>query len=262
MLELHHVIVRHQQNTVLNIPELRIAAQQITVILGHNGSGKSTLMKLLARQQNPTQGRICLNQHSLERLSQRQLAQQLAYLPQRLPDVAGLTVTELVRLGRFPWRGTLGRWKSSDHLAVQQALRQTNVSHYGEQLADQLSGGERQRAWIAMLLAQQAPMLLLDEPTSALDLSHQYDLMQLLRQLNQQQQRGIVVILHDVNLACRFADRILALKQGQICFDGSPQQLLTPANLRKIYGLDFDLIKQAQQNLPVAAVAYPQEEQL
>ncbi len=212
-------------------------------------------MKLLARQQAPSSGTITLNQQALSGLSQRQLAQQLAYLPQRLPDVAGLSVRELVRLGRFPWRGTLGRWKKQDQLAIEQAMNDTNVSHYAQHLADQLSGGERQRAWIAMLLAQQAPLLLLDEPTSALDLAHQYELMTLLSRLNQQQQRGIIVILHDVNLACRFADRIIALKQGKICFDGSAQALLQHDTLKQVYGLNFDLITQPCQSLPVAAVA-------
>lgn len=255
MLRLQNISVCHQHTPVLEIDQLSLSAQQITVILGHNGSGKSTLMKLLARQQAPTSGTITLNQQALSGLSQRQLAQQLAYLPQRLPDVAGLSVRELVRLGRFPWRGTLGRWKKQDQLAIEQAMNDTNVSHYAQHLADQLSGGERQRAWIAMLLAQQAPLLLLDEPTSALDLAHQYELMTLLSRLNQQQQRGIIVILHDVNLACRFADRIIALKQGKICFDGSAQALLQHDTLKQVYGLNFDLITQPCQSLPVAAVA-------
>ena len=162
---------------------------------------------------------------------------------------------ELVRLGRFPWRGLLGRWRAEDHAAIDQALAQTDVAHYADHLADRLSGGERQRAWIAMLLAQQSPLLLLDEPTSALDLAHQYELMGLLRQLNRDSGRGIVAILHDINLTARHADRVIALKQGRIFFDGSPDELLSGPLLSQLYDIDIELIEQPGSARKIAVVA-------
>ena len=198
---------------------------------------------------------MVLDGRTLAGFSARDFAQRVAFLPQHLPDVAGLTVRELVRLGRFPWRGLLGRWRAEDHAAVDQALAQTDVAHYADQLADSLSGGERQRAWIAMLLAQQSPLLLLDEPTSALDLAHQYELMGLLRQLNRDSGRGIVAILHDINLTARHADRVIALKQGRIFFDGSPDELLSGPLLSQLYDIDIELIEQPGSTRKIAVVA-------
>ncbi|GGK04563.1 ABC transporter ATP-binding protein [Pseudomonas matsuisoli] len=255
MLKLHDIKVRHDGRTTLDIDHLEIAGDQFTVILGHNGSGKSTLMNLIARQTEPATGALQLDDRPLDAYSSRDFAQRVAFLPQRLPEVAGLTVRELVRLGRFPWRGLLGRWRPEDLDAVEKAMRETDVLQYADHLADTLSGGERQRAWIAMLLAQASPLILLDEPTSALDLSHQYDLMHLLRGLNQTARLGIVAILHDVNLTTRYADRIIALKQGRVYFDGTPDELLSGSLLSGLYEIDIQLIQQPGAARPVAVVA-------
>ncbi|MGO2128423.1 MAG: ABC transporter ATP-binding protein [Pseudoalteromonas prydzensis] len=255
MLQLNKITVFKAQRTILEVDELLIKEGQFNVILGHNGSGKSTLMNLLARQSQPSKGNILLNQRSISQFKQRQLAQQIAFLPQKLPDAAGLSVTEIVQLGRYPWRGNLGRFTKHDHHLVRQAMQQCDVSQYHQHFVDHLSGGERQRAWLAMLLAQDTPMLLLDEPTSALDLAHQYALMTLLKQLNQQQKKSIVVILHDVNLACRVADRIIALKKGRICFDGSPEQLLHQDTLSMLYGIKINIVANPQNQQKVAIVS-------
>ncbi|WP_462380084.1 ABC transporter ATP-binding protein [Pseudomonas sp. Marseille-QA0892] len=255
MLSLKDIQVRHDGRVTLDIDRLDIAEDAFTVILGHNGSGKSTLMNLIARQTEPVTGHISLDDQPLSRYSQRELAQRVAFLPQRLPDVAGLTVRELVRLGRFPWRGLLGRWRTEDLDAVEAAMKQTDVLQFADHLADTLSGGERQRAWIAMLLAQASPLILLDEPTSALDLSHQYELMALLRALNEGAGRGIVAILHDVNLTARYADRIIALKQGRVFFDGTPDELLSSQLLTALYDIDIQLIDQPGAARRIAVVA-------
>lgn len=255
MLSLHDIQVQRQGRRLLDIPSLQLDGTAFTVILGHNGSGKSTLMNVLARQLQPDRGQVLLNGVPNARLSARQFARQVAYLPQRLPDAAGLTVTELVALGRYPWCGVFGRWDAEDTAMVQQAMADTDVSQYAARAADSLSGGERQRAWIAMLLAQQSPLLLLDEPTSALDLAHQYEMMGLLRRLNQQTGRGMVVVLHDLNLAARFADRIIALQRGALYFDGTPLALLQSPRLSGLYGIEIRLLQQDGQPCPVAVVA-------
>jgi iron complex transport system ATP-binding protein len=255
MLQLNEVEVVRQKRVLLSIPALTLAEDQVTVILGHNGSGKSTLMNLLARQLQPDSGQVLLDGQDLNSFPQKNLAQRVAFLPQKLPEVSGLTVRDLVLLGRYPWRGLLGRWQAGDYEKVAKAMRETDIAELADQLTDLLSGGERQRTWIAMLLAQESPLLLLDEPTSALDLTHQYELMRLLYQLNRDSKRGIVVILHDVNLACRYADRILALKKGRLVFDGTPAQMLDEKCLSDLYDLDIRLCRHPVQPHPVAVVA-------
>ncbi|MCW2293946.1 iron complex transport system ATP-binding protein [Pseudomonas sp. BIGb0408] len=255
MLRMNDIEVRRDGRLTLALDELQLAGDQFTVILGHNGSGKSTLMNLIARQLQPDTGTLQLDGKPLASFSQREFARRVAFLPQRLPDVAGLTVRELVRLGRFPWRGLLGRWQAEDQRMIERAMAQTDVEQYADHLADTLSGGERQRAWIAMLLAQQSPLILLDEPTSALDLAHQYELMTLLRELNLATGRGIVAILHDINLTARYADRIVALKQGRVFFDGSPEELLNNPLLSQLYDIDIELIEQPGSARKIAVVA-------
>ncbi|CAG9295377.1 ABC transporter ATP-binding protein [Celerinatantimonas diazotrophica] len=255
MLKLENIRVQRSQRDILCIPALELQLDQLTVILGHNGSGKSTLLKLLARQLSPDAGALSYDDRLFSQIKQRELARKIAYLPQNLPAIAGLTVTELVRLGRFPWRGSFGRWRASDQEIISQAITDTQLAEYSNHQVDELSGGERQRAWIAMLLAQQSPLLLLDEPTSALDPAHQYELMQLLAHLNREQQRGIVVILHDINLALRYAQRIIALKQGQLIFDGTPEQLLTPQHLHQLYGVEMQIIEHPTLPTPIVAMS-------
>lgn len=254
MFELSQLIVERNQRRILDIPNLTLPSDKVTVILGQNGSGKTTLMQCLARQLTPNQGDIHFNQTSLQRFSQRKLAQEIAFLPQSLPEVAGLTIKELVQLGRFPWHGTWGRWQQKDHDIVQQSLQQVDLSHYSDQLVNQASGGEKQRAWIAMLLAQQSPVLLLDEPTSALDISHQYELLSLLKKLNQETGQGIIVILHDINLAARYADHILAIHQGRCFFQGSAEAFMQKEQLESLYNIPMELINHPNKRSKVAIV--------
>ncbi|EJL6658639.1 ABC transporter ATP-binding protein [Vibrio cholerae] len=242
MFQLADIQMVRGGRTILAIDHLTIPTHELTVVLGHNGSGKSTLVSLLSGQQSPDCGQVTLNGQSLSSLLSKTLAKAVAFLPQKLPTSAGLTVRELVRLGRFPWRGTLGRWRKEDEQIIDAALEKTGVSGFAHNLADELSGGERQRAWVAMLLAQQSPVLILDEPTSALDVHHQYQLMALLAELNQTQGVGIIVILHDLNLALRYATHIVALKQGQIAFEGGAELLLDEQRLSDLYHSPIRLI--------------------
>lgn len=254
MLSLKNVLFDRAHKHILSIPELVFDPTQFTVILGHNGSGKSTLLQLLAGQLQPTSGDVCLHNRPIHRFSARELAQTIAFLPQALPDAAGLTVRELVGLGRFAWRGLLGRWSARDHQVVHDAMLATGVLPFAEQLSTELSGGERQRVWISMLLAQESPILLLDEPTSALDLAFQYDVLKLLARLNKEFGKGIIVILHDINLATRYADRIVAIRQGELFFDGSCDALLRFPRLPELYGVPFKFLP-LDGELPIAVVA-------
>ncbi|CUH39278.1 Iron(3+)-hydroxamate import ATP-binding protein FhuC [Jannaschia seosinensis] len=254
MFELADITVSHGGRRVLDVPGVALGQAGLTAILGHNGSGKSTLLSCLARQRRPDAGMIWLEGHPLSTFRQRDFARRVAYLPQRLPPVAGLTVRELVRLGRFPWRGAVGRWRQADHEAVDRALAETGTDHLADQLADDTSGGERQRAWIAMLLAQAAPILLLDEPTSALDLRHSEEVMTLLRRLADVD-RQVIVVLHDINLAARHADRIVALDRGGVTFDGGPGSFLHKDVLSGLTGVPMTLLDRPAPHPPYAVIA-------
>ncbi|MDV6252155.1 ABC transporter ATP-binding protein [Vibrio sp. EA2] len=242
MFQLSNIQIVRGGRQILAIDQLNIPTNELTVVLGHNGSGKSTLVNLLSGQMAPDKGEVELNGQNLSSLKTKELAKQIAYLPQKLPASAGLTVEELVRLGRFPWRGALGRWNAEDKQIISQAMQRTGVTPFSSSLADDLSGGERQRAWVSMLLAQQSPILILDEPTSALDVHHQFQLMALLSELNKTENVGIIVILHDLNLALRYATHIVALKRGQIAFEGKAEMLLDETRLSDLYESPISLI--------------------
>lgn len=233
---------------------MMIPTDKFVVILGHNGSGKSTLMNLLARQAQADTGQLLLDGMALTELSNKELARRVGFLPQGLPNAAGLTVRELVALGRYPWRGAFGRLTKSDHQLIDQAVEQVDMTQYASQVVDDLSGGERQRVWIAMLLAQQSPIMLLDEPTSALDVAHQYELMALLKRLNHEQGRGMVAILHDINLASRYADHIIALKRGQCVYQGPPETFMNERLLADLYGISMHVAPHPNQDQKVAFV--------
>ncbi|WP_076413402.1 ABC transporter ATP-binding protein [Shewanella sp. UCD-KL12] len=254
MYQLSGVKVIRGERTILDIEALSIDPHALTVVLGHNGSGKSTLVNLLANQFAPESGQVKLDGKALSSFTPKQLAQTVAYLPQKLPEVAGLNVTELVRLGRFPWRGTLGRWRKEDSDIINDAMRETGVEQFKDTLADQLSGGERQRTWVAMLLAQQADLLILDEPTSALDIQHQYQLMELLSELNKNTGKGVIVILHDLNLALRYATHTVALKSGKVAFQGKVDLLQDEQLLSDLYSTPVKLIDHPEQDHKVAVV--------
>ncbi|ADZ93201.1 ABC transporter ATP-binding protein [Marinomonas mediterranea] len=243
-----------QERIILALPELNIPTNKLVAIIGHNGSGKSTLMNVLARQSLLDSGDILLDGVSLSQLSNKALARRISFLPQGIPSAAGLTVSELVALGRYPWRGAFGRLDETDHQIIARAIEQVDLQGYEHKITDDLSGGERQRAWIAMLLAQQSPILLLDEPTSALDIAHQYELMNLLHSLNRQHEQGVIVILHDINLAARYADHIIALQQGRCFYQGAPEELMNKEKLVDLYGIPMTVTPHPNHESKVALV--------
>jgi iron complex transport system ATP-binding protein len=220
-------------------------------IIGHNGSGKSTLLKLLARQVQPSSGAIRYAGTPVGEFGARAFARHVAYLPQQTPATTGLTVRELVRFGRYPWHGPLGRISPADHLRVVEAMQLAQVDDLADRLVDTLSGGERQRAWIAMLVAQDSSFILLDEPTSALDLAHQIEVLRLLRHLSRNRNLGVVAILHDINMAARFCDELIALQKGQIRIQGKPDDLMRSDVLEMVYGIPMEVIRHPASDAPI-----------
>ncbi|WP_322068523.1 ABC transporter ATP-binding protein [Paraburkholderia bannensis] len=221
---------------------LTLEAGRMSALIGHNGSGKSTLVKMLARQQAPSRGRVQLLGRDLAAWPAREFARRIAYLPQHPPAATDMTVRELVALGRYPWHGALGRLSAPDREKIDEALELTDTARFASQLADRLSGGERQRVWLAMLVAQGADCLLLDEPTSALDIAHQIDVLRLLRTLADTRGLTVVIVLHDINLAARFSDELIALHSGRLLARGTPQALMHADTLEAIYGIPMDVV--------------------
>lgn len=254
MFQLDSVTFTVPSRTLLHPLDLTLEEGRMIGLIGHNGSGKSTLIKLLARQQQPAAGRIELDGKSLANWGEREFARQVAYLPQQLPAAESLTVRELVGFGRYPWHGLLGRFGEEDHARVERAMQLTQVEQYAGRLVDSLSGGERQRAWLAMLLAQNTRYLLLDEPTSALDIAHQVEVLALVHELSRELGLGVIVVLHDINMAARYCDRLVALHSGRLLMQGTPAELMTDAHLQSIYGLPMTVIPHPTQATSIAVV--------
>lgn len=241
LFEIEEVRFTADGRTLLGPLSLSIPGGTFVGLIGHNGSGKSTLLKMLARQQ-PGEGAIRFRGRALAEWGDRAFARELAYLPQVTPTGSGLLVRELVALGRYPWHGALGRFGATDRAKVAEALALTGLDPLAERGVDTLSGGERQRAWIAMLVAQDANSLLLDEPISALDIAHQIEILRMIRDLAHRRGIGVLAVLHDVNLAARFCDHIIALQGGRLIAQGPPAEILQPGPLEAIYGIPMGVM--------------------
>jgi iron complex transport system ATP-binding protein len=229
-------------SAILSDVSLEVPAGEVVALVGHNGSGKSSLLKILARQLTPNSGSVAYGGRDLEHYHGRDFARSVAYLPQDLGTGSDMTIRELVSCGRYPWHGALGRFSAVDRDKVEAAIAATHIETFADRVVGTLSGGERQRAWIAMLIAQDARCLLLDEPTAALDIAHQIEVLSLVRRLAHEGGRSVVIVLHDINMAARFCDRIHALKGGRVVASGTPGEILVPKTLYAIYGIDMDVI--------------------
>jgi iron complex transport system ATP-binding protein len=227
--------VGYGDHTVIDGLSLSIHEGQITALVGPNGSGKSTLLKTLARLWKPSTGIVYLDGKAIHRMPTAEVARQLAILPQSPSIPAGLTVRELVEQGRYPHSGPLRMLRQQDHEAIQRAMELTSTLEFAERPVDSLSGGERQRAWIALTLAQDTSILLLDEPTSFLDIGYQLEVMELIEKLNRESGMTIVLVLHDLNQAARYAHRMIVIRQGGVVADGAPQAVLTAQLLESVF---------------------------
>ncbi len=223
-------------------------------LIGHNGSGKSTLLKILGRHHEASGGVARLNGKPLADWESKAFARQVAYLPQQLPAAEGMTVRELVALGRYPWHGALGRFGSDDRQHVDEAIELVGLQPFAQRLVDSLSGGERQRAWLAMTVAQDSRCLLLDEPTSALDIAHQVEVLALIKRMSHQRGLTVIAVLHDINMAARYCDSLAALRNGAIIAQGSPQELMRGEVLEKIYGIPMGILPHPSGGAPVSFV--------
>ncbi|MEM6939968.1 MAG: ABC transporter ATP-binding protein [Pseudomonadota bacterium] len=228
---------------VLSGLDLELAPLTVTVIVGPNGSGKSTLLRTLGRLQKARSGQVKLEGTPLAKLKTRAIAREIAVLPQGLTAPEGISVRDLIARGRMPHQHPLQQWREEDAAVIDAVLRETGLQALADRPVAALSGGQQQRVWIAMILAQQTDLLLLDEPTTFLDLPHQIDLLGFIRRLCDEAGKTIVMVLHDINLAARFADRIVALREGAIVADGTPGKVVTQPIMREVFGLECSVIK-------------------
>ncbi|WP_087018353.1 ABC transporter ATP-binding protein [Thaumasiovibrio subtropicus] len=242
MLEAKALQFNIDQRPLLNAFSKTFEPGKIYALVGHNGSGKSTLLKLLANQQQASSGNVLLKGKPVKQWSDKAFAQHVAYLPQHLPTTDSLAGRDLVSFGRYPWHGLLGRLSKTDHAIVDEAMALTDTTQYVHRLVDSLSGGERQRLWFAMLLAQKTPFLLLDEPLSALDVAHQVEMLSLIKSLSNKLNLGVIIVIHDINMAARFCDEIVALHSGNLIASGSVASIFQEAQLNSIFGCDMHIV--------------------
>jgi iron complex transport system ATP-binding protein len=246
-----HLSVGYEGRPVIGDLSVDIADHELTAIVGPNACGKSTLLRGLARLLKPTDGKVLLDGVDINALHTKEVARRLGLMPQTSVAPDGITVAALVSRGRFPHQRVFRQWSVQDERAVEAALTATGTTELAERLVDELSGGQRQRAWIAMVLAQETPLILLDEPTTFLDIAHQIELLELCVTLCREQGRTVVAVLHDLNHACRFADRIVAMKSGSVVAQGAPSQIVTSELVEQVYGLRCRIIADPETGTPL-----------
>jgi iron complex transport system ATP-binding protein len=236
---------------VIESLNLELPAGSVTAVVGANGSGKSTLLRALARLLRPAAGQVLLDGQDLHRMHTREVARRLGLLPQAPVSPEGITVRDLVRRGRTPHTSLFRQWSAEDEAAVAAALAATDLAELADECVDALSGGQRQRAWLALVVAQGTPLLLLDEPTTFLDLAHQFDVLDLVRRLNRDEARAVVMVLHDLNQACRYADHVVALRGGAVVAAGPPAEVVTEELVRAVFDLESRIVPDPVTGTPL-----------
>lgn len=244
------VTLRYDARTISTDLSVSIPDGAFTVIFGPNACGKSTLLRALSRLLMPSAGQVILDGLSIADIPAKKVARRLGLLPQSSIAPGGITVADLVARGRYPHQSFLRQWSKADEDAVVSAMEATRIMDLSARLVDELSGGQRQRVWIAMVLAQQTPLLLLDEPTTFLDIAHQIELMDLLADLNAGG-RTIVAVLHDLNQACRYGTHLIAMKDGRILAEGKPSAIVTEDLVDAVFGLPCVIMADPVSNTPL-----------
>ena len=250
MLKTKNLSVAYGKQTIIPNLTVSIPKGKITALIGPNGCGKSTLLKTLVRINNPMSGEVLFEGKPLSSYGDKALARSLSLLPQILVSPEGITVRKLVEYGRSPYVSHWGKLGKDDQTIVEQAMRDTGVLEYADKPVESLSGGQRQRAWIAMVIAQDTDIVMLDEPTTYLDMSHQVELMNLMQQMNAKG-KTVVVVLHDLNQACRYCDHLVVLEQGCVVAEGSPDQVMTEALLDDVFDLNAKVFRDPISNTPM-----------
>ncbi|MFB7139336.1 ABC transporter ATP-binding protein [Gottfriedia sp. NPDC056225] len=237
-----NITIKYDNRVISRNLSVQIPDGSFTVIVGPNGCGKSTLLRTLSNLLKPSAGEILLDGKAITSYKSKEVARKLGLLPQSSTAPDGITVANLVSHGRYPYQNLIRQWTDEDEAAVMSAMELTNTSDLSHRYVDELSGGQRQRVWVAMVLAQQTPMLLLDEPTTYLDIAHQIELLELFKDLNQQGST-LVAVLHDLNHAARYADNIIAMKDGQVIAQGDPREIITEKLVEEVFGLKCLIIE-------------------
>ncbi len=250
-LRTNELQVGYGETLIVKDLNIEVPDKKITTIIGSNGCGKSTLLKALTRIIPYSSGSIVLDGKNIAKEHTKRLAQKMAILPQTPESASGLNVGELVSYGRFPYQTGFGKLTKRDHEVIDWALEETGTMDFKYRLVDALSGGQRQRVWIAMALAQETEIIFLDEPTTYLDMAHQLEVLELLERLNKKEERTIVMVLHDLNQAARFADYIIALKQGEVVKMGTCFDVITADVLRNVFQIDALIGKDPRTNKPI-----------
>ncbi|MEJ8548053.1 ABC transporter ATP-binding protein [Brevibacillus borstelensis] len=250
-LETRQLTLSYGERNIIESLDLTIPRGKITVFIGSNGCGKSTLLRSLARLLKPKEGAILLDGEAIAKRPTKEVAKRLAILPQGPVAPEGLTVLQLVKQGRYPHQSWLQQWSEEDEKMVVKALEATQLTALADRAVDSLSGGQRQRAWIAMTLAQGTETILLDEPTTYLDMSHQIEILDLLYDLNQTEQRTIVMVLHDLNLACRYAHHIVAVHNQSVFAEGNPHDVMNEELVRRVFQMECQITRDPIYDTPM-----------
>ncbi|MCJ8150733.1 ABC transporter ATP-binding protein [Shinella sedimenti] len=249
-LQARSVTLRYDERTISNDLTIAFPDGAFTVIVGPNACGKSTLLRAMARLLKPSTGDVILDGRNIADFPTREIARRLGLLPQSAIAPSGITVADLVARGRYPHQSFFRQWSKADETAVAEAMQATRITELADRPVDELSGGQRQRVWIAMVLAQETPILLLDEPTTFLDISHQIELLELLTDLNAGG-RTIVAVLHDLNHACRYASHLVAMRDGMILAEGHPSEVVTEYLVEAVFGLPCTVIQDPVSHTPL-----------
>lgn len=241
----------YNQRMILNHIDITIPQHQISIILGANGCGKSTLLKNMVKILKPTSGKVVIDNQNINEIRSKKFAKMVSLMPQSplVPD--GITVKELISRGRFPYRKLMQPMSKEDYQIIDEAMELMKISDLANRYVSELSGGQRQRVWIALALVQDGDYLFLDEPTTYLDIQYQIEILDLLKEINLKKGTTIVMVLHDINLAARYGDNLIALSKGKLKADGKPEDVLTPKLIKEVYGLDCKIINDPISNTPL-----------
>lgn len=236
---------------VLKDINVTIPKNKITILVGSNGCGKSTLLKTMSRLLKPFEGKVVLGDEDIFSKPNKEVAKKLSILTQSPTAPSDLTVFNLVKQGRYPYQSWFNQWSKEDEKIVEYALEKTGISDIKDKKLSDLSGGQKQRAWIAMTLAQQTDIILLDEPTNHLDIKYKIEVLDLLKELNEKENRTIVIVLHDINLACRYADHIIAIKDGKVYGEGKPEEIISEALIKEVFQINSKIVSCPVFNTPM-----------